>query len=417
MPNIKPLNKIVRKARDLRATHQERHRPSGFGFALADSIDYLDTTHWQTVTAGKSLFLRPDYLRVLESAGPDNLCQRYALIFRERTPIAAVAAQSVTVSLSRVSQKPRKGRAAAPLEKLQEKMLVCGNLLSWGMHGIAFAQNEDHNTLWPAIAEALYRLRRADKLSGDTDIVMVKDIPDAYAASASALSRFSYRQLETEPNMVLQISSKWGSYEDYLASLTSRYRKHARDVHKETVAAGFQIECLNDASEVARHADSLHQLYLQTHRNARLRLVTLSPAFLPTLAETLGADMRCTVVRRDDQLIGFVTTVRDGEQAIGYYIGFDRDTNATVPIYFRLLQTVVDDAMRLGCKTLSLGRTALEPKARLGARPDPLRIWIRHRLPMLNVLVRGLLHTISHHDEAPERNPFKDEPGKKVDKD
>jgi len=25
---------------------------------------------------------------------------------------------------------------------------------------------------------------------------------------------------------------------------------------------------------------------------------------------------------------------------------------------------------------------------------------------MLNVLVRGLLHTISH-DEAPERNPFK----------
>ena len=100
---------------------------------------------------------------------------------------------------------------------------------------------------------------------------------------------------------------------------------------------------------------------------------------------------------------------RRGETAIGYYIGFDRAINATVPIYFRLLQTVVDDALKLGCKKLSLGRTALEPKARLGARPDPLRIWIRHRIPMLNVLVRALLHTISHHDEPPARNPFKAE--------
>ena len=102
-----------------------------------------------------------------------------------------------------------------------------------------------------------------------------------------------------------------------------------------------------------------------------------------------------------------MTTVRDGETAVDYYIGFDRKTNATAPIYFPLLQAVVDDAIRLGCSRLSLGRTALEPKARLGARPDPMRIWIRHRIPMLNVLVRALLHTISHHNEPPERNPFK----------
>ncbi|HKR60670.1 MAG TPA: GNAT family N-acetyltransferase [Pyrinomonadaceae bacterium] len=411
MPRIKPLNKLVNKARDLRDTHKERHRPSGFGFALADSIDYLDARHWQTVTAASSLFLSPDYLRVLENAGPDNLRQRYALIFRGRLPVAAVAAQSVAISLSRVRQKPMKGRAAVPLEKLQEKMLVCGNLLSWGLHGIAFAPKEDQNALWPAIAEALYRLRRADKLSGDTDLVMVKDIPDSHAAGAAALSRFSYRQLETEPNMILDISPKWRTYEDYLASLTSRYRKHAKEVDKDVAAAGFQLELLGGANDIARHADELHQLYLQTHRNARLRLVTLSPAFLPTLAATLGDGMRCTIVKRDNQLFGFVTTIRDGEQAIGYYIGFDRETNATVPIYFRLLQTVVDDALKLGCKSLSLGRTALEPKARLGARPDPLRLWIRHRLPMLNVLVRALLHTISHHDEPPERNPFKESKG------
>ncbi len=406
MPNIKPLKKLVKKARDLRDRHDERHRPSGFGFALADSVDYLDGARWGELTRD-SLFLSRKYLRVLESAGPENLRQRYALVFRGREAVAAVAAQAVTVSLARLKKSTKLRKATAPLERLEEKLFVCGNLLSWGMHGIAFAPNEDSDALWPAVAEAIYRLRRADKLFGDTAFVMVKDIPDAYAKGASALARFSYRELETEPNMVLDIAPAWRTYDDYLASLTSRYRKAARQIDKDVVAAGCQVERMTNPADVARHGESLHELYLQTHRNARLRLVTLNPAFLPTLAAELGDDMLTTIVRRDDQLLGFVTTVRDGETAVGYYIGFDRTANAEVPIYFRLLQTVVDDAIRLGCRRLSLGRTALEPKARLGARPDPFRVWIRHRIPMLNVLVRGLLHTIDHHDEAPERNPFK----------
>jgi len=274
------------------------------------------------------------------------------------------------------------------------------------MHGISFAPNVDHEPLWPAVAEAIYRLRRVDKLFGDTAFVMVKDIPDAYASSATALSRFSYRELETEPNMVLEISPKWKSYDDYLASLTSKYRKQSKQIEKEVEAAGCTVEEIN-SDEIARNAEQLHALYLQTHKNARLRLVTLPVAFLPTLAQQLGDDMRFTVLKKGDALLGFVTTVKDGETAVGYYIGFDRKSNAEFPIYFRLLQAVIGHAISLGCTRLSLGRTALEPKARLGARPDPMRIWIRHRIPMLNIIVRGLLHTIDDHEEPPQRNPFK----------
>ena len=403
MPTIKPLNKLVDKARDLREHHKERHRPSGYAFAVADSIDYLDLAHWNKVTTQDSLFLSPRYLRVLEEAGPDNLRQRYALIFRDKEPVAAVAAQCVTVSLARLRKKAAgNGR----LNRHEEKMLVCGNLLSWGMHGISFAPNVDHETLWPAVAEAVYRLRRVDKLFGDTAFVMVKDITDSHASAASALSRFSYRELETEPNMVLDISPQWKNYDDYLASLTSKYRKQAKQIEKEVTAAGCIVEEIN-SGEVARRAEELHALYLQTHKNARLRLVTLPVAFQPTLARQLGDDLRFTILRKDDQLLGFVNTVKDGETAVGYYIGFDRKANADIPIYFRLLQSVVGHAIAFGCKRLSLGRTALEPKARLGARPAPMRVWIRHRIPMLNVIVHGLLHTLDDHDEAPERNPFK----------
>ena len=403
MPTIKPLDKLVTKARRLRDHHRERHRPSGFAFAVADRIDFFDKTHWDKVTSNDSLFLSRRYLRVLEDAGPDNLRQCYALVFRDKEPVAAIAAQIVTVSVARLRSKSAR---EIPLDRLEEKMLVCGNLLSWGMHGISFAPNVDHEPLWPAVAEAIYRLRRVDKLFGDTAFVMVKDIPDTYASSASALSRFSYRELETEPNMVLEISPKWKSYDDYLASLTSKYRKQSKQIEKEVEAAGCTVTEIK-SDEIARQAEQLHALYLQTHKNARLRLVTLPVAFLPRLAQELGDDMRFTVLKRGETLLGFVTTVKDGETAVGYYIGFDRAANADIPIYFRLLQAVIGHAISLGCTRLSLGRTALEPKARLGARPDPMRVWIRHRIPMLNLVVRGLLHTIDDHEEPPERNPFK----------
>ncbi len=358
MPNIKPLNKLVTKARDLREHHRERHRPSGYAFAVADSIEFLDKAHWDEVTSHDSLFLSRRYLRVLEEAGPDNLRPCYALIFREKEPVAAVAAQSVTVSLARLRKKvSSNGR----LDRLEEKMLVCGNLLSWGMHGISFAPNVDHQPLWPAVAEALYRLRRVNKLFGDTAFVMVKDITDPHASAATALSRFSYRELETEPNMVLDISPQWKSYDDYLASLTSRYRKQARQIEKEVTAAGCAVEDI-ETDEIARNAELLHALYLQTHKNARLRLVTLPVAFLPTLARELGDDMRFTVLRKDDQLLGFVTTVKDGDTAVGYYIGFDRKANADIPIYFRLLQSVVGHALALGCKRLSWAAPHSNPK-------------------------------------------------------
>ncbi len=403
MPNIKPLNKLVTKARTLRDDHRARHAPSGFAFALADSIDYIDQNHWARVTSHNSMFFSPRYLRVLEDAGPENLRPCYALIFNGKEPVAAIAAQSVAVSMSRL----RKSSATNdPLSRHEEKLLVCGNLLSWGMHGISFAPNVDHKPLWPAVAEAIYRLRRVDKLFGDTAFVMVKDITDEYAPHAAELSHFSYRELETEPNMVLDISPKWKSYDDYLASLTSKYRKQSKQIDKEVANAGCVVEEIN-TDDVARNAEKLHALYLQTHKNARLRLITLPVTFLPTLAERLGNDMRFTVLKKDGELLGFVTTVKDGETAVGYYIGFDRKANANIPIYFRLLQSVIGHAIALDCKRLSLGRTALEPKARLGARPEPMRIWIRHRLPMLNLIVRGLLHTIDDHEEPPERNPFK----------
>jgi predicted N-acyltransferase len=400
---LRKLKNIAQKAKQLRENHRERHRPTGFGFALADSVDFLNASHWDSVTANKTVFLSRDYLRALETAGPENSRQRYALIYRGRTPVAAVSAQAVKASASSVPKSELRRSIAVPLKRVEQNILVCGNLLSWGCHGVAFGTGEDPSVLWPAVAEALYRIRRADQLQSSTDLIMVKDVPGHMMNAAGALKRISYRPLETEPNMVLSLSPQWRTFEDYLAALTANYRKVARKTIEQIKAAGCSVETLDNVAERGSH---LHALYLQVHHRQKMRLVSLHQNFIPTLASTFQDRFRCTVLKKGEDLLGFVTTLKDGETAVGYYIGFDTEANREMPVYFRLLQAVVDDAIQMGCRQVSFGRTALEPKARLGAKPDPFHIWVRHRVPAMNVLVRSLLHAIPH-DEAPERSPFK----------
>jgi hypothetical protein len=291
------------------------------------------------------------------------------------------------------------------LDVIRQKVLVCGNLFSWGPHGAAFAAGEDPAALWPAVAEALHRIRVADRTLGKAEYVLIKDWPCDEAASTAALRRFGYRPLQTDPNMVLDITPEWTSYADYLAGMNKKYRKAAAQVGKDVERAGFRVESLVDLEP---HAERLYELYKQVESRADVRLAALTSQCLPLLAARLGSErFRCAAVRRGDEIAGFVTMIRDHETLVGYYLGLDYAANAEAPIYFRLLHAVVGEAIALGCRRVSFGRTALEAKARLGAKPVPVQVWIRHRVPVLNAIVQPLLKVVPH-EEAPERNPFKE---------
>lgn len=414
-----PLARIGKKLRDLKERHEERHRPTGFGFALGDRIDYLDAGHWDAVAAHGSVLLSRPVLRAIEAAGPDNVSPRYALVFRGSKPVAAVAAQLVTVTGAHVKKKSvpsasirtmaKLKRLVAPVvdaasEQLEERLLVAGNLMSWGCHGVAFVPDEEPAALWPAVAEALYRIRRAERLGGETNLVMVKDLTAAQAG-VEALHRLSYRPLETEPNMVLELNPAWATYDDYLNALDAKYRRKVKDQVKRLATAGCTVAPLT--GDLSAAAARLHELYLSVQGNATVRLVTLPPAFLPAMAAALGDRFRCTAIRRGEELLGFVTSIRDGDTTIGYYIGFDRAAAADgLPLYLQMLHATIADAIHWRCRRLSLGRTALEPKAGLGAKPEPMSVWVRHRVPALNWMLRGVLTAVPH-TEAPERNPFK----------
>ena len=89
----RPLKKLISGIKAARERHKERHRPTGFEFALADSIHFLNAQHWDATTASAGFFLRRTYLSVLERCCPEGLRMRYGLIYSQGEPKAAVVAQ------------------------------------------------------------------------------------------------------------------------------------------------------------------------------------------------------------------------------------------------------------------------------------------------------------------------------------
>ena len=380
-------------------------RRSPLSIAIADRFSQLSAEGWRAATDGGSVFHSAAYQRMFERVRPPNVEPRYALISDGDAPVAAVCLQIVTIDHSHLGDM-RRGRVLRRLgAKMRTRVLVCGNLLVYGLHGVSIAAGADRAKVWQAVSEVIYRVRRAEKLAGSTDIVLLKDFDTAARQDSAVLRKLSYGAVETEPNMVLAVNPAWRSHDDYLKSLSSKFRSDIRNrVFKRFDDAGCTLEFLED---VTPHATDLQHLYLQVHGNAGLRPFTVPAGYWSELAELAGANASVHVARRGGNIIGFIVTVLDGETALAYHIGFDRQVAGEgVPVYLRLLHASLARAIERGARRVSFGRTALEPKARLGCKPEATIVWARHRHPFLNQLLQPMLKLVEH-DEAPEVEPFK----------
>ena len=414
------LDKVRAASQKLSATQRDRKRlrgPAELGFAIADSIHLLNDHAWDRATAQAGVFLSRRYLAALEPVLPANMSARYALIYDRideynSQPIAAVYMQIIDIVLTEARAGAKPAGAGKWLEPITHKVagnasqrvLVCGNFLTYGLHGVAFAADADAKTVWHGVAEVLYRVRQSEKLVGKTHFMLIKDLHAPFTGDAKYLEKLSYRYVETEPNMVLSLDAAWKTYDDYLAGLASKYRANVRNgILKPIEEAGCVVEHLSDLAPVQ---DEIHKLYEAVQQNAKFRPYLLQPEYFPALQRAMGDRFRCSVLRRDGRMLGFLISVADGDTAIAYHIGFDREAAQSLPVYLRLLHAGIADALAMGCKRVSFGRTALEPKAALGAKPQTFGVLVRHRQPVLNKLIKRLLLGIDHED-APERNPFK----------
>jgi GNAT acetyltransferase-like protein len=394
---------VVGTIKDKVKRHKERHSALDFQYLFSDSIDFVNQQHWNEIAVNASVLMSINYLKAIECCSPENTTQRYAIAYQNHQAVAIVACQIADISGQNLAS-PEGNFKNTVAKQYRERLLVCGNLVSSGLHGVAFAAGFDQEMGWKIVAEILYKIRRSEKLNGKIDFTLIKDIKGQQIESSSIVERFSYRRIQTDPDMVLQLENDTNSFKDYLALLNSKYRSRVRKVIKSIDAAGFECKKINLDAQIDKR---LHALYLNVEQQSKTRLATLPTGYFLELSKNLPEHFVCYGIFEGEAIVGFISMIKDRNEAIAYYVGFDYKINDQHPIYFRLLQLAIQAAIDFGCSKVLFGRSALEPKANLGAKPVDAFVWARHRVPAVNFIVRKIFRNVPF-DEAPERGALKE---------
>lgn len=395
---------IVETIKDKVKRHKDRHSPLDAQYVISDSINFVNQQDWKSIAESSTILLSSDYLKAIESCSPENTAQKYAIAYQEDKPVAIVACQIAEICGENLTST--EGNIVGSMaKKYKERLLVCGNLVSSGLHGVAFSTDFDNELGWKIVAEILYKIRRSEKLNGSIDFTLIKDIKGPQIESSNVVERYSYRRIQTDPDMVLQLKENMRNFDQYLELLNSKYRSRVRKVIKNIDSAGFDCKKI----ELTELTDKrIHSLYLNVEQQSKTRMATLPEGYFLKLSQSLGDNFVCYGIHQDDKIVGFISMIRDGVEAIAYYVGFDYQINSKHPIYFRLLQLAIQAAIDFGSQKVLFGRSALEPKANLGAKPVDAFVWARHRVPAVNFIVRKIFRNIPF-DEAPERGALKEQ--------
>jgi len=114
-------------------------RRSPLSIAIADRFSQLSSEGWRAATDGGSVFHSAACQRMFERVRPPNVEPRYALIGDGDAPVAAVCLQIVTLDHSNLGDLKRRRVLRKLGAKMRTRVLVCGNLLIYGLHGVSIA--------------------------------------------------------------------------------------------------------------------------------------------------------------------------------------------------------------------------------------------------------------------------------------
>ena len=377
-------------------------------FRVEERLEACGIADWVAVTGASPLFMKAPFLLAFEEAMPDTLKPRYGVLTDGDVPVAVMSGQLLALHADRIPSGA--AAEAAPklvrsvMSRVRARIFMWGNFMGWGTSGMALAPGADPQALWPLVTQAIDRAGDADEAIRSASLQLVLDISPRETLAARSLEKLGFRPMKAEPDMVLALDPSWESFEHYRGALKSKYRKASVDMDEALARAGCVIERVSD---LEGHADELIALHVQVHEQSVNRFVTLKRALFPALSRHLGERFSCTVLRDPSRILGFITTIIDGDTALAYVVGHDVEANRELPIYLRLLQTAIEDGIRHRCRRLTYGRTALEPKARLGAVAASLTVYGRHTNPVIGPLVTKFLQQLAPAGEPPQRNPFK----------
>ena len=291
-------------------------------------------------------------------------------------------------------------------DKVEYNTLIIGNLMLTGDHSFCFDNQmltfEDKNLLFTEGVE-LAKKQLAAK-GTKINAVFIKDFPIGSDNHRLIQSLEGYNEFQVEPNFVFDIPSEWINFEDYLDALSSKYRVRAKKAFKKI--AGVELKEFN-VERILAHKTRINELYKQVCDNSAVNLVHLHEGYFVNLKNELEDNFRLFGYFQEGQLIGFFTTIKNGDELEAHFLGYDMAQNAAHQLYLNMLFDIIKTGIDQKVKRIVFARTAHEIKSSIGAVAEEMSLFLKHENRLFNWLLPFALPILSPREKWTPRQPFK----------
>jgi predicted N-acyltransferase len=363
------------------------------------SIDEISVDLWSALDCEKNLYFNRNFLKSIEKNHPKITFFYCILLDENKNPKAFASIQiidfyieTVQNELKNLSEKLKCFGQKLHLfpDKKPLKLLICGNTFVSGEHGIFIKKNEDKKVILKKLAKEILQFTNNDKKL-KIDAFLLKDFTNESLFISDELKDFNYHPFSIEPNMVLNIDENWGDFDAYLASMKTKFRVKAKKAIQ--LSSTLKIEDVT-SENIETQLPKMTALYKKVATKASFNLSDFNLATYKGFKENFGDTYILKTYWLQNEIVGFMSGIINKNSLDAHFVGIDYELNRTHAIYQRMLYDYIEIAIEKNLKTINFGRTASEIKSSVGATPQDLTVYLRHKKSITNRILKLFLQRV-----------------------
>ena len=377
------------------------------------SVNEIPAHIWNELQCTSSVYFNSKYLFSLEKNNPQITFIYIVLLDADKKATAFASIQIIDFQLEGIENSLTKnfeklkcfGRSIGVFPKLKPiKLLVCGNIFVSGEHGIFIKENQNKQQVIKDLAKAISHLTNSNKsLASNISIYLIKDFIKESLEVTDELHDLNYYSFNVEPNMLLELDENWQNFQDYLDAMKTKFRvkaKRALKLSADLIVKETSVE------NIKIFLPEITKLYKKVSEKADFNLGDFNLETYMSLKNEFGDKYILKTYWYQDKIVGFMSGIINSNSLDAHFVGIDYQLNRKHAIYQRMLYDYVKIAIDKNLKVINFGRTASEMKSSIGAIPQELTCYIRHKKSITNKFIKPFLNYIEPKPFA-QKKPFK----------
>ena len=367
---------------------------------IFSSIESITPGEWDSLCGEHAVTRSHDYLRAVEAARIEGITHYYLRVYdASGNAIAQAPAYVVVTDFGQLMPRfliPALTRIRAWWPSLlTARITECATPL---FAGLALSPNEA--VARPAVIAALERAMNTIAKSENSRLLVFRDFFAHERDTLDLLKGVGYKCVNNLP--LARIRVQWGTYQDYLDSMRSRYRKDLRRRFRKAERLGQTVKVVeNFAGDAEQWSRQAEVIYCQA---AGFKREAVNAEYYRQMNTCLGDNSKLLVVECEGKAMAHGMVIFDGENAVATFFG--REAGPANGEWFLLMNEVVRMGIERRCRFINLGLGSYDAKSLVGAEEEPLYVFTRCTQPLLNGLIRLIADVMKR--PPPTRNrPFR----------